>query len=105
MRGPSIPEADVAKSENQSHGRCVLGPRIRGDDSGESDTYLMDDRLQYPAALDRYRDDSHKHERCYPDLHEHVFALARAGLLVVVDEPINKDTEMHPLVRWHFRGR
>ena len=31
-------------------------------------------------------------------------ALARAGLLVVVDEPINKDTEMHPLVRWQYRG-
>jgi 4-hydroxy-3-polyprenylbenzoate decarboxylase len=25
-------------------------------------------------------------------------------LLVVVDEPINKDTEMHPLVRWQYRG-
>ena len=32
-------------------------------------------------------------------LHAHVLALARAGLLVVVDEPVNKDTEMHPLVR------
>ena len=33
-----------------------------------------------------------------------MLALARAGLLVVVDEPINKDTEMHPLVRWQYRG-
>jgi len=56
------------------------------------------------AALERYRDDTRKHERSYPDLHEHVLALAREGLLVVVDEPINKDTEMHPLVRWQFRG-
>jgi 4-hydroxy-3-polyprenylbenzoate decarboxylase len=24
--------------------------------------------------------------------------------LVVVDQPINKDTEMHPLVRWQYRG-
>jgi len=31
-------------------------------------------------------------------------ALARQGLLTVVDEPINKDTEMHPLVRWQYRG-
>ena len=22
----------------------------------------------------------------------------------MVDEPINKDTEMHPLVRWQYRG-
>src|SRR5262245_61220802 len=42
--------------------------------------------------------------RGYPDLHEHLEALDRAGLLVKVDRPINKDTEMHPLVRWQFRG-
>src|SRR5882724_12054683 len=42
--------------------------------------------------------------RGYPDLHEHLEALERAGLLVTVDRPINKDTEMHPLVRWQFRG-
>ena len=27
-----------------------------------------------------------------------------AGLLVRVDRPINKDTELHPLVRWQFLG-
>jgi 4-hydroxy-3-polyprenylbenzoate decarboxylase len=42
--------------------------------------------------------------RGYPDLHEHLEALERAGLLVTVDREINKDTEMHPLVRWQFRG-
>jgi 4-hydroxy-3-polyprenylbenzoate decarboxylase len=42
--------------------------------------------------------------RTYPDLHEHIAALDRAGLLITVDRPINKDTEMHPLVRWQFRG-
>ncbi|MBC7780139.1 MAG: UbiD family decarboxylase [Proteobacteria bacterium] len=42
--------------------------------------------------------------RSYPDLHDHLAALDRAGLLVTVDRPINKDTEMHPLVRWQFRG-
>jgi 4-hydroxy-3-polyprenylbenzoate decarboxylase len=40
----------------------------------------------------------------YPDLHAHVATLARQSLLVVVDEPVNKDTEMHPLVRWQYRG-
>jgi 4-hydroxy-3-polyprenylbenzoate decarboxylase len=43
-------------------------------------------------------------KRSYPDLHDHVRALAKAGHLVNVDRPINKDTEMHPLVRWQFRG-
>src|SRR5476651_541184 len=42
--------------------------------------------------------------RAYPDLHEHIKALDEAGLLITVDRPINKDTEMHPLVRWQFRG-
>ena len=40
----------------------------------------------------------------YPDLHAHVAALERQGLLIRVQRPINKDTEMHPLVRWQFRG-
>ena len=43
-------------------------------------------------------------QRAYSDLHEHLQALEKAGLLVKVDRPINKDTEMHPLVRWQFRG-
>ena len=66
----------------------------------------MDDRSAARAltVLDRYQDAPPKHPRGYADLHEHVLALARAGLLFVVDEPINKDTEMHPLVRWQYRG-
>jgi UbiD family decarboxylase len=42
--------------------------------------------------------------RPYPDLHDHIRAIDKAGLLIRVDRPINKDTEMHPLVRWQFRG-
>jgi UbiD family decarboxylase len=42
--------------------------------------------------------------RSYSDLHEHVAALAEADLLHVIDQPINKDTEIHPLVRWQYRG-
>lgn len=45
-----------------------------------------------------------KIERGYADLHEHVAALERAGLLVRIKREINKDTEMHPLVRWQYRG-
>src|SRR5437773_6560981 len=43
-------------------------------------------------------------ERGYPDLHDHIEALEAAGLLIRVQRPINKDTELHPLVRWQFRG-
>jgi len=40
----------------------------------------------------------------YTDLHEYIETLDREGLLLRVNRPINKDTEMHPLVRWQFRG-
>lgn len=43
-------------------------------------------------------------DRTYRDLREHVEALDRDGLLITIDEPIDKDSEMHPLVRWQFRG-
>jgi len=43
-------------------------------------------------------------KRPYPDLHDHLKALEAAGLLITVERAINKDTEMHPLVRWQFRG-
>ena len=42
--------------------------------------------------------------RNYPDLHDHLKALDDAGLLVTVYREINKATDMHPLVRWQFRG-
>jgi 4-hydroxy-3-polyprenylbenzoate decarboxylase len=54
--------------------------------------------------LELYRDGAPPHPRPYADLHQHVLALAQAGLLHVIDEPINKDTQMHPLVRWQYRG-
>jgi 4-hydroxy-3-polyprenylbenzoate decarboxylase len=55
-------------------------------------------------ALSPYRPAKDDAARHYSDLHQHVAALAQAGLLHVVDEPINKDTEIHPLVRWQYRG-
>jgi UbiD family decarboxylase len=63
----------------------------------------LPERADLAPILERYRE-PRPPGRSYPDLHEHVLALARENLLVVVDEPINKDTEMHPLVRWQFRG-
>ena len=40
----------------------------------------------------------------YRNLQEYIAALEREGLLYRVTRAINKDTEMHPLVRWQFRG-
>ena len=40
----------------------------------------------------------------FRDLREHIAALDKAGLLIKIDEQINKDTELMPLVRWQFRG-
>src|SRR3954453_4228386 len=38
------------------------------------------------------------------DLQEHLARLDARGLLVRIDRAINKDTELHPLVRWQFTG-
>src|SRR5258705_8971712 len=38
------------------------------------------------------------------DFQTHLAQLESKGLLVRVDQPINKDTELHPLVRWQFLG-
>ena len=38
------------------------------------------------------------------DFRAHLDALEARGLLVRVDRRINKDTELHPLVRWQFQG-
>src|SRR5215472_6468402 len=40
----------------------------------------------------------------YPDLHQHLDALEARGLLLTIDRPIDKDAELHPLVRWQFVG-
>ncbi len=40
----------------------------------------------------------------FKDLREHIKALEEAGKLVRVTEEVNKDTEMHPLMRLQFRG-
>src|ERR1039458_4866265 len=64
---------------------------------------MTEARALHPA-LARYHDGPPSNPRSYPDLHEHILALARENLLVVVDEPINKDTKMHPLVRLVYRG-
>src|SRR3982750_1406122 len=40
----------------------------------------------------------------WPSLGNYVEGLEKAGKLVRVTTPINKDTELHPLVRLQFRG-
>src|SRR5882672_7564259 len=40
----------------------------------------------------------------WPSLASYVDALDKAGKLIRVTTPINKDTELHPLVRLQFRG-
>jgi 4-hydroxy-3-polyprenylbenzoate decarboxylase len=40
----------------------------------------------------------------YNDLHEHLELLDKKGLLLRITREIDKDTELHPLVRWQYRG-
>lgn len=43
-------------------------------------------------------------KRGYPDLHDHLATLDKAGLLLTIDRPVDKDAELHPLVRWQYVG-
>src|SRR6266850_3964612 len=38
------------------------------------------------------------------DLQEHIADLDARGLITRIDHPVNKDTELHPLVRLQFIG-
>src|SRR5215469_1086013 len=38
------------------------------------------------------------------DFQAHLADLEAAGLVERIDAPVNKDTELHPLVRWQFVG-
>ena len=46
----------------------------------------------------------HQATRSYSDLHEHLAALKKQGLLLTIDRPVDKDAELHPLVRWQYVG-
>ncbi|MCD6075927.1 MAG: carboxylase [Rhodospirillales bacterium] len=59
----------------------------------------MDDTSRAPQT-----NSSAKQGKGYADLQDHVAALEKAGLLHRITEPVNKDTEMHALVRWQYRG-
>jgi 4-hydroxy-3-polyprenylbenzoate decarboxylase len=65
---------------------------------------MREDGETLPSSLKAFARDATEHAASYPDLHDHVMALQQAGLLYVIDDAINKDTEMHPLVRWQYRG-
>src|SRR5215470_7758949 len=56
--------------------------------------------LDQPAASHRAR----LRDRPRLDFQDHLADLEASGLLVRIDRPINKDTELHPLVRWQFLG-
>src|SRR5271155_4774063 len=57
--------------------------------------------LDKPADVSAQRDEA---RRPALDFQAHIADLEARGLLVRVDRPINKDTELHPLVRWQFLG-
>jgi 4-hydroxy-3-polyprenylbenzoate decarboxylase len=42
--------------------------------------------------------------RTYNDLRQHLDVLRREGLLLTDRPPVDKDAELHPLVRWQYVG-
>jgi UbiD family decarboxylase len=65
------------------------------------------DRGEVPAMLDvsgDARPSARSGDGPPLDFQAHLAALEAQGLLVRVARAINKDTELHPLVRWQFQG-
>jgi UbiD family decarboxylase len=58
---------------------------------------MLEQSPNAPAAHDAAR-------RPALDFQAHLADLEARGLLVRIERPINKDTELHPLVRWQFLG-
>ena len=56
--------------------------------------------LDQPASAQRAR----LQERPRLDFQDHLADLEANGLLLRIERPIDKDTELHPLVRWQFLG-
>jgi 4-hydroxy-3-polyprenylbenzoate decarboxylase len=56
--------------------------------------------------LDKLADSAARMTQARPasDFQTHLVDLEARGLLVRIDRPIDKDTELHPLVRWQFLG-
>ncbi len=40
----------------------------------------------------------------YKDLRQYIKVLAQHDKLFRISQEINKDTQLHPMVRWQFRG-
>ena len=54
--------------------------------------------------VDEHRRNLSTHVGPRLDFQEHLADLEAAGLVERIDTPVNKDTELHPLVRWQFVG-
>ena len=50
------------------------------------------------------RENTAAKNRAPADFQEHLANLDAAGLLVRIERDVNKDTELHPLLRWQFQG-
>jgi UbiD family decarboxylase len=57
-----------------------------------------------PPLAGEAREGARESARPRLDFQQHLADLEAAGLVERIDAPINKDTELHPLVRWQFVG-
>src|SRR5262249_27152301 len=65
----------------------------------------MDDQsLEERARMDDVVAKTRSEQDTRLDLQSHIADLEAEGLLVRIDHPVNKDTELHPLVRLQFIG-
>src|SRR5215470_18378847 len=87
-------------------GQSACGDRLVADCPSWS---YIGSRLANPRGhpmLERraQRENTAAKNRAPADFQEHLANLDAAGLLVRIERDVNKDTELHPLLRWQFQG-
>src|ERR1700738_5039562 len=105
LRG-EVPRAAPSRGDRTSS-KLALDPRaMPADDMREQHCFaIASNRTLASMMLDPQSRRNDEAQVGPPlDFQAHLAALEQRGLLVRIDRPINKDTELHPLVRWQFQG-
>src|SRR5260370_37867452 len=103
MQGPGRPSRAVSRPPQDDGSTGARAPNARRRGGFISDAGRP---IRLPAASGRRPTASREDlmTAYWPSLGKYVEGLEKAGKLVRITSPVNKDTELHPLVRLQFRG-
>src|SRR5262249_13389503 len=101
--GPSRRSRALSRPWRRSERQHARGPAQRAR-LGDREVAEGDRDREDREAMNLPTDLAVDVKRGYPDLHEHLAELKKRGLLLEITRAVDKDAELHPLVRWQFVG-